>query len=73
MYCKVFNRKLKTCPPEQKYEGEEEGPEVVVLVDGTFAVFFEPDVPKELVQKQHNKHVNAQLSVQPFKVTLHQC
>ena len=39
--------------PEQEDEGQEERPEVVVLVDGTFTVFFNPNVPKELVQ--HNK------------------
>ena len=55
----VFNRNVRAHTPEKEYEGQKEGPEVVVLVDGTFTFFFNPNIPKELAQ--HNKHVNAQL------------
>lgn len=34
--------------PEKQHEGLEEGPEVVVLVDGTVSVFLNGDVSKQL-------------------------
>ena len=45
--------------PKEKHESLYEGPEVVVLVDGTVSVFLKSNIPKQLLK--YNNTVSTEI------------
>lgn len=59
--------------PEEQHESLDKGPEVIMLVDGTFSVLFNRNVPKQLVKQKNEakKNQNKKQHTPTLSFTVH--